>query len=90
MLRTGDLHSPRESLTPRYDTQVSPIGRVPSAITYGYWTGAEVDGYEWIFRPEATAGGIPTNGEQVCVFASATPERIGRGGTEVIESILRF
>ena len=64
-------------------------GRHASAVTYGYWTGAEVDGYEWIFHPDAAAGAIPTNGGQVCVFASATPERIGRGGTAVIESIVR-
>src|SRR5438045_2875541 len=65
------------------------VGQHASAITYGYWTGAHVDGYEWIFRPDAAAGAIPTNDGQVCVFASATPERIGRGGTGVIESILR-
>ena len=64
-------------------------GRHASAVTYGYWTGAQVDGYEWIFHPDAAAGAIPTNGGQVCVFASATPERIGRGGTGVIESIVR-
>lgn len=64
-------------------------GRHASAVTYGYWTGVEVDGYEWIFHPDAAAGAIPTNGGQVCVFASATPERIGRGGTAVIESIVR-
>ena len=57
--------------------------------TYGYWTGADIDGYEWIFRPDATAGVIPTNDDQVVVFANATPERIGRGGVHVIESILQ-
>jgi 2-polyprenyl-6-methoxyphenol hydroxylase-like FAD-dependent oxidoreductase len=57
--------------------------------TYGYWTGAEIDGYEWIFRPDASGGIIPTNDNQVVVFANATAERIGRGGIRVIESILR-
>ncbi len=64
-------------------------GEYASAITYGYWTGAEVEGYEWVFLPDAAAGAIPTNDNQVCVFASATAERIGHGGTGVIESILR-
>jgi 2-polyprenyl-6-methoxyphenol hydroxylase-like FAD-dependent oxidoreductase len=71
------------------DAPVEHAGRHASAITYGYWTGAEIDGYEWIYQPNAATGAIPTNGGQVCVFASATPERIGRGGAEVIESIVR-
>jgi 2-polyprenyl-6-methoxyphenol hydroxylase-like FAD-dependent oxidoreductase len=64
-------------------------GRYASATTYGYWTGAAVDGFEWVFRPNASAGIAPTNDNQVVVFANATPERIGRGGIPVIESILR-
>ena len=64
-------------------------GRHASAITYGYWTGLEVEGYEWTFHPDATTGAIPTNGDQVCVFVSATPDHIGRGGMDVIESIVR-
>jgi 2-polyprenyl-6-methoxyphenol hydroxylase-like FAD-dependent oxidoreductase len=71
------------------DAPVEHVGQHASAITYGYWTGAEVDGYQWIYRPDGAAGAIPTNGGQVCVFASATPERIQRGGIEVIESIVR-
>ena len=33
----------------------------------------DVDGYEWVFRPERCAGAIPTNDGQTCVFAAATP-----------------
>jgi 2-polyprenyl-6-methoxyphenol hydroxylase-like FAD-dependent oxidoreductase len=64
-------------------------GRHASCGSFGYWTGAVVDGYEWIFRPNATAGLIPTNNNQVCVFVDATPARIGRGGVELIQTILR-
>jgi len=71
------------------DAPVESVGQHASAISYGYWTGAEIDGYEWIYQPNGAAGALPTNGGQVCVFASATPERIGRGGTDVIESIVR-
>jgi 2-polyprenyl-6-methoxyphenol hydroxylase-like FAD-dependent oxidoreductase len=71
------------------EAPVEHRGQHASAVTYGYWTGAEVEGYEWVFLPDAAAGAIPTNGDQVCVFASATAERIGRGGTGVIESIVR-
>src|SRR5262249_40438174 len=70
------------------DAPLERVGRHASAITYGYWSGVEIDGYEWNFRPDAAAGAIPTNDGQVAVFASATPERIGHGGTDVIESIV--
>jgi 2-polyprenyl-6-methoxyphenol hydroxylase-like FAD-dependent oxidoreductase len=60
-----------------------------TATTYGYWTGAPIEGYHWVFHPDAAAGAIPTNGDQVCVFANATPQRIGQGGVGVIESIVR-
>src|SRR5438067_182224 len=79
----------RSTIASLVQAPVEHMGQHASAITYGYWTGADVDGYEWIYRPDAIAGAIPTNDGQVCVFASATPERIGRGGTAVVESILR-
>jgi 2-polyprenyl-6-methoxyphenol hydroxylase-like FAD-dependent oxidoreductase len=79
----------RSTIARLVEAPVEHAGRHTSAITYGYWTGAEVDGYEWIYSPGAAVGAIPTNGGQVCVFASATPERIGRGGTDVIESVVR-
>jgi flavin-dependent dehydrogenase len=64
------------------------IGTGASGVAYGYWSNVETDGYDWIFRPNACAGVIPTNGGQVCVFAAAKPERIGAGGVEVITGIL--
>ena len=57
-------------------------------MTYGYWSDLPGDGYEWVFRPNACSGAIPTNGGQVCVFASAAPERIDRGGVAVIGQIV--
>jgi 2-polyprenyl-6-methoxyphenol hydroxylase-like FAD-dependent oxidoreductase len=68
---------------------VEQRGRHSAVITYGYWTGADIDGYEWIFVRDASAGIIPTNDNQVVVFANATQERIGRGGVGVIQSIVR-
>ncbi|MGH3454296.1 MAG: NAD(P)/FAD-dependent oxidoreductase, partial [Nocardioidaceae bacterium] len=64
------------------------LGVVGSTCTYGYWTGLETDGYEWNFRPDAASGVIPTNDGQACVFAAATPTRIGRGGARVLEEIV--
>jgi 2-polyprenyl-6-methoxyphenol hydroxylase-like FAD-dependent oxidoreductase len=64
------------------------LGAHTTAITYGYWSGLRTDGYEWIYRPDAAAGVIPTNDGKACVFASASPERIGRGGVSVIQDVV--
>jgi len=44
-------------------------GQGAGAVTYGYWSELPVDGYEWFYRPGHSAGLIPTNGGEVCVFA---------------------
>jgi 2-polyprenyl-6-methoxyphenol hydroxylase-like FAD-dependent oxidoreductase len=64
------------------------VGTAISAFTYGYWSGLETDGYEWNYRPGAASGVVPTNDGQACVFASATPRRIGRGGLDVLKRIV--
>ena len=69
------------------EAAVQRAGTAASSVTYGYWTGLEADGYEWIFRPDAAAGVIPTN-DGHCVFASASPQRIGRGGHDVLRDIV--
>jgi 2-polyprenyl-6-methoxyphenol hydroxylase-like FAD-dependent oxidoreductase len=58
-------------------------------VAYGYWSGVGVDGYEFVFRPDACAGAIPTNDGLTCVYASATPARIGRGGAAVLHDVVR-
>lgn len=65
-------------------------GSGATASVYGYWSGVEADGYEWIFRPDACGGLIPTNDGEACVFVAATPERIGRGGRVVLEEVLGY
>lgn len=55
-------------------------GTSAAAMTYGYWTGLQTDGYEWNFRPGAASGVVPTNDGEACVYASAPPRRIGHGG----------
>ena len=60
----------------------------PARPCYGYWSGLEHNGYEWIFRHDACAGMIPTNDGMTCVFAGASPARIGRGGRAVLEAVL--
>jgi flavin-dependent dehydrogenase len=43
-------------------------GTGAGAIIYGYWSELPVAGYEWYYRPGHSAGLIPTNDGQVCVF----------------------
>ena len=63
-------------------------GTGTSAVVYGYWSDLDTCGYEWVFRPDACAGVIPTNGGLACIFVAAAPHRIGRGGPHVLESVL--
>jgi menaquinone-9 beta-reductase len=46
------------------------MGEHASAVMYGHWSGLEVDGYQWYFVPGLSAGAIPTNDGQACVFIS--------------------
>jgi 2-polyprenyl-6-methoxyphenol hydroxylase-like FAD-dependent oxidoreductase len=63
-------------------------GRHASAMTSAYWSGLAVDGYEWMFRANASSGAMPTSAGDAYVFASGRPERIGKGGAGVIEEIV--
>jgi flavin-dependent dehydrogenase len=45
------------------------VGTGAGAIVYGYWSELPVVGYEWFYRPGHSAGMIPTNAGEVCVFA---------------------
>ena len=65
-------------------------GTGASAVVYGYWSELETTGYEWVFRPNACAGVIPTNGGLACVFAAASPRGSGAAaGPSALESVLR-
>ena len=74
------------------DAVEAPIERRGTGVTaavYGYWSGLATDGYQWVFRPDACAGVIPTNDDHTCVFAASTPERIGRGGMDILHEVVR-
>jgi 2-polyprenyl-6-methoxyphenol hydroxylase-like FAD-dependent oxidoreductase len=77
----------RSRIAARVGATAERVGTAGSAVTYGYWNRLETDGYEWIFRPGAAAGVIPTNDGQACVFVSASPRRIGRGGLDVLQAV---
>jgi 2-polyprenyl-6-methoxyphenol hydroxylase-like FAD-dependent oxidoreductase len=79
----------RSSIARLVEAPVERLGRHASAATYGYWSGTDVRDYEWVFVPDASGGAMPTNDGRTCVWVSATPERVGRGGARFIETILR-
>lgn len=60
-----------------------------SAFVYGYVAGLDAVGYEWAYRPEGTAGFIPTNEGLTCVFAGHRPTLIGRGGPNVLHTMVQ-
>ncbi len=78
----------RSTVAEAVDAPYERVGKSVAAVTYGYWTGLETDGYEWNFRPDAASGVVPTNDGQACVFASASTRRIGRGGLEPLTRIV--
>jgi len=78
----------RSTIAGSVGAPVERAGTSASAVTYGYWSGLETDGYEWNFRPNAASGVIPTNGGKACVFVSARPDRIGRGGLPTLTRIV--
>jgi menaquinone-9 beta-reductase len=57
------------------DPFVTRRGSAASGFVFGYWQGVEAEGYEWCFRPGTSAGLIPTNDGQTCVFAGVPADR---------------
>ena len=57
------------------EAPVERTGTGASGFVYGYWSGLETDGYEWLYRPGVTAGIIPTNAGQSCVFVGTSHRR---------------
>ncbi len=78
----------RSTVARHVDAPYTRIGEHIGGSVYGYWSDVETNGFEWVFRPDACAGIIPTNNGQACVFSVARPARLGRGGVGVIEDVL--
>jgi 2-polyprenyl-6-methoxyphenol hydroxylase-like FAD-dependent oxidoreductase len=78
----------RSTIAKVVGARIERAGRGASSVVYGYWPDLGDDSYEWIFRPGAAAGVIPTNDGRACVFAAAPPRRIGRGGPDVLHDVL--
>jgi flavin-dependent dehydrogenase len=78
----------RSTIAKRAKAKAEHVGRGSGAVIYGYWSGLETEGYEWAFQPGLAAGFIPTNDGLTCVFAGSHATRIGRGGRELLETIV--
>lgn len=78
----------RSTLARLVQAPVTHRARHTSSFVYGYFGGLPTSGYEWAYRPEGTAGFIPTNGGLTCVFAGHHPAVVGRGGLEVLHSVV--
>ena len=79
----------RSTIANRVDAPVERIGTGATAVIYGYWRDLETSGYEWEFRSGASVGLIPTNDGETCVFAGASPNRVGTGGLELMRGLLQ-
>ena len=71
------------------DAPVEHHGTGASATVYGYWSDLDADGFTWAFRGGNVAGVIPTNDGQTCIFALASPSRVGRGGLAMLHEVVR-
>jgi 2-polyprenyl-6-methoxyphenol hydroxylase-like FAD-dependent oxidoreductase len=57
---------------------VTVSGSSSSAIVYGYWRGWDRHEYRWYYGEGVSAGFIPTNDGQICVFASVASAEFTR------------
>ncbi len=69
--------------------RVERTGTGATTVIYGYWSGLETDGFEWIFTPRASAGLIPTNAGETCVFVGGSAQRVGTGRLRTLHEMLR-
>jgi flavin-dependent dehydrogenase len=65
----------RSVVASRVGAPVTRQGRHASAVVYGYWSGLETDGYSWHWGREAAAGTMPTNGNEVLLYAGVSSRR---------------
>ena len=63
-------------------------GRAASALVYGYWPAPGADRYDWFYRPGATAGVIPTDDGQACVWVGLPPSRFLAERADGLDALL--
>jgi flavin-dependent dehydrogenase len=65
----------RSTVARLVDAPMVRRGAAASALVYGYWQSPSASRYDWFYRPGVSAGIIPTNDGQVCVWAGLPAER---------------
>jgi flavin-dependent dehydrogenase len=68
---------------------VERAGQHATAVVYGYWSGLELDGFHWYYRPGVSAGAIPTNDGQACFFVAMPPARFLETPRGRVEALYR-
>ncbi len=69
------------------EAPVTRPGRHATATVYGYWSGLDIDGYHWYWSRGLGAGAIPTNGNQVLLFAGMPARRFAEGAAAGLAAI---
>ena len=70
---------------------VTREARAGGAVVYGYFRGVDAVGYEWAYGDRLSAGIIPTNDGEVCVFAGGDTGRFRAAGgsfTDAFDGVL--
>jgi 2-polyprenyl-6-methoxyphenol hydroxylase-like FAD-dependent oxidoreductase len=57
------------------EAPVNRQGKHACGVVYAFWPGLENAGNRWYYRPGVTAGAIPTNDGDTCLFAATTAAR---------------
>jgi 2-polyprenyl-6-methoxyphenol hydroxylase-like FAD-dependent oxidoreductase len=65
------------------------VGQHATATLYGHWSGLDVTGYQWYFVPGLSAGAIPTNAGETCVFVTVPAAAFTRLSTPSRDSAFR-
>ena len=65
----------RSTVADLVGTECYHTGRHATGSVFSYWSGTEIDGYHWYFRPGVSVGAIPTNGGLICIFVSVPQSR---------------
>jgi flavin-dependent dehydrogenase len=62
-------------------------GTAASAFVYGYWPSSAATHYQWFYQPGGSAGIIPTNDGQVCVWAGLPAARFAEERSAGLDAV---
>jgi menaquinone-9 beta-reductase len=65
----------RSTVAARLEAPAYRSARHTTAVIFSYFAGLPNTGYHWYYRPGVSAGFIPTDDGQTCVFAAFPPAR---------------